>query len=119
MKGETMKAGNELDKRVALEVMNYWCDQEGNLLPPGVGGTPWQRLASSGAPSYSTDFYAALDVAEKMQADGFLVEISWDSHGCDVLFLRGDECGNIEGEPSFPLAICLSALQAVGERVKS
>ncbi len=121
-----MQAGRELDALIAEKVMG-WTDVtktptmanglDGMGLPPH-DGPPKNRMFSS-FPAYSTDIAAAFEVVEKVSAD-----YKWDfnciyrepndgkwafgTYDRDGSFYPRNEAGTA------PLAICLSALEAVG-----
>jgi len=66
-------------------------------------------------PHYSTDIAAAWQVVEKMQADGWVLDLQGEKNSWYCMFLRaGFQRAIANGRHrSAPLAICLSALKTV------
>ena len=137
-----MKAGRELDAKVAVEVMGWhkderpgyyhWLNEEG-----GETGYDWlEKPIKPFDPS--TDIAAAWEVLEKLKEMGFYCELFDMRHGCYTLDSKGprfvgwkveicdledtEEMGPMPVDHSedwtafaetAPLALCLAALKAM------
>lgn len=129
---DKLEAGCGLDELVAEKVMGYKQDGAGNLLPPEFVGSALSAIAVSGAPSFSTEMWAAWEVVERLVDDGHCPGLIFDDNGHWALPLEGTQnCPMgpgpqdiatsffIEGDmwaETAPLAICRAALRLYNER---
>ncbi|CEH28850.1 hypothetical protein AM501_27405 [Aneurinibacillus migulanus] len=112
-----MKAGRELDILVAEKVMGWFWENE--ILVSPIGDEKRQRVGVyiNGIPhllpKYSTDMADAWKVLERMQ-DRYQRGLMPTSFGTWVCRGYLPETAKIQVQAEAPLAICLSALKAVG-----
>lgn len=125
-----MEPGRELDKLVAEKVFNLTVETDKHGVM-SIGSADWRYLRNEGhellnpVPSYSFDIGDAWTVVEKLVADGWRVETTTSElGGTDVSVIcnagaRGRFASdNMEGRvATFPQAMCLAALYAVGIRL--
>lgn len=121
-----MNAGFELDKLIA-EIMG-WSElsivvttglpTQLQGVAPGTIASPYTGYKPKFVvPEYSTDIKAAWEVLEKMRGYGVISLIRKDSelhNEWEVIFNNDDSYGKSEATDA-PLAICLAALNAIGE----
>ena len=140
VKGYNMKPGRELDVIVAEKAMKFsrraysevgagWRDDENSTFYPDY---------TDSLPFFSSDISAAWEVVEKVKASTFnwssgsgfwdgnqtghrlVVELKGDQEGKWSCVLRDENWNHyvyVESADSAPHAICLAALEAVGEEV--
>ncbi len=118
METKELKAGKELDQRIALEVMGWkWRER-----PRGVQRAEWDMhewpiltpagcgYSSCSVPDFSSDIAAAWTVFEKLEEPSIYRRGKlWRCHAV--------RAGNTwEDAPTAPLAICLAALAAMEQK---
>lgn len=119
-----MKAGRELDERIAREVMGHRTSRYDGPIAPRYsplyadGYSPYRETLPNGEARnlarYSSDIAAAWKVVEKLKSRGDIVTLTYGlSEGarCEIGYHNKPR---VVYAVTAPLAICLSALKAVG-----
>ncbi len=124
-----MKAGRELDERVAVEVMGWHKDQRPDhyhWLNEEGGETGYDWLDKPIRPfDPSTNIAVAWEVLEKLREPLFRIKIEIAADQWDMPYVTCDLFGvySRQGQHGFaradtaPPAICLAGLQAVGSKI--
>jgi hypothetical protein len=110
-----VKAGPELDLKVAEKVMGY--QRKGAL--GGVLQTPWGEVLPY-CPAFSSDPKEAMKVISKLKEKWTEIHIDWDGEdGCWAVYPQSRRNSLPAGmDHSFEVAVCIAALQAYGVEVK-
>ena len=119
---QTLPAGRERDRRIAIELMGWtyktWHDSYDNTIYSYLLRTPEQTAKEAIAdrlPAFSTNQLDADAVANALRSDGWMVEITQVSslpNACSVKISRDNPYQITEAwANTIPHAVCLAALK--------